>query len=433
MANINKHICIIGNGIAGITAARHIRKLSDYQITVISSESTHFYSRTALMYIFMGHMKFEHTKPYEDWFWAKNRINLIFDHVQSVDFSQDKINMKANGPISYDYLILATGSLPNKFNWPGQNLNGVQGLYSLQDLALLENNTKNTKKATIIGGGLIGIELAEMLISRKIEVTFLARENHFWDNVLPEEEAIIIEKEIKKHNVNLLLNTELEAIIGNETNQVIGIKTKQNIEIHCDFVGLTVGVSPNITFIKNTNLATNKGILVNEYLQTNLKNVYAIGDCVEHTQPPAGRRAIEQIWYTGKIMGETLAKTICGTATKYEPGIYYNSAKFFDLDYSVYGDIPNTLPIGINTFLWQNNESNKCIRINYDQSSGIILGLHALGIRLRQSTCMDWLKNKTKIQQVVSEIENGLFDPEFTKNYSKEIKESFTKPTYNVK
>ena len=71
-----KHIVIIGNGISGITAARHIRKLSDYRITVISSETEHFYSRTALMYIYMGHMKYEHTKPYEDWFWEKNRIEL---------------------------------------------------------------------------------------------------------------------------------------------------------------------------------------------------------------------------------------------------------------------------------------------------------------------------------------------------------------------
>ena len=71
-----EHIVIIGNGIAGITTARHIRKRSDHRITVISGETEHFFSRTALMYIYMGHMKFEHIKPYEDWFWEKNRIEL---------------------------------------------------------------------------------------------------------------------------------------------------------------------------------------------------------------------------------------------------------------------------------------------------------------------------------------------------------------------
>ena len=80
-----EHVVIIGNGIAGITAARHIRKASDKRITVISSESDHFYSRTALMYIYMGHMTFEHTKPYEDWFWSKNKIELVRGLVQRID------------------------------------------------------------------------------------------------------------------------------------------------------------------------------------------------------------------------------------------------------------------------------------------------------------------------------------------------------------
>ncbi|HPR00709.1 MAG TPA: FAD/NAD(P)-binding oxidoreductase, partial [Saprospiraceae bacterium] len=82
------HLVILGNGISGITAARHIRKLSDHQITVISSESQYFFSRTALMYIYMGHMRMEDTQPYAVDFWDKNRINLVFDHVISIDFLQ---------------------------------------------------------------------------------------------------------------------------------------------------------------------------------------------------------------------------------------------------------------------------------------------------------------------------------------------------------
>ena len=72
-----KHVVIIGNGISGVTAARHIRKRSDHRITIISSETPHFFSRTALMYVYMGHLKFEHTKPYEDWFWKKNKLDLF--------------------------------------------------------------------------------------------------------------------------------------------------------------------------------------------------------------------------------------------------------------------------------------------------------------------------------------------------------------------
>ncbi|MES2795549.1 MAG: FAD-dependent oxidoreductase [Bacteroidota bacterium] len=421
-----KHICIIGNGIAGITAARHIRKLSDHPITIISSESTYFYSRTALMYIYMGHMKFEHTKPYEDWFWAKNRLNLVQALVEKVDFSNKKILLSTSESIDYDDLILAIGSKSNRFGWPGQDLKGVQGLYSIQDLEAMEANTQGIKKAIIVGGGLIGVEMAEMLISRKIKVTFLARESNFWDNVLPLEEAQLIEREIKKHGIDLRLNSELAEIIGDETNKVVQIKTKANETIDCEFLGITVGVSPNIDFLKNTDLEVSKGILVNEYLQTNLPNVYAIGDCVEHQNPPEGRRNIEQIWYSGKIMGETLAQTICGNHTQYEPGIFYNSAKFFDIEYSVYGSIPNNLPDNVSTFYWENKAANKCLRINFDIATNQIVGIHAFGIRIRQSIAIKWIKNKNTIASVLSELEKVNFDAEFSKTYFSEIQESAT-------
>ncbi len=184
-----EHIVILGNGISGITAARFIRKLSNNKITVISSETDHFFSRTALMYIYMGHMKYEHTKPYEDWFWKKNRIDLLFGHVKEVNANSNTLQFTNGQSIDYDKLILATGSIPNKFGWPGQELEGVSGMYSYQDLEYIEKYTKGIERGVIVGGGLIGIELAEMLRSRNIDVTFLVREESFWDNILPVEES----------------------------------------------------------------------------------------------------------------------------------------------------------------------------------------------------------------------------------------------------
>ena len=121
-------IVILGNGIAGITAARHIRKASSDSITVISGESEHFFSRTALMYVYMGHMNYENTKPYENWFWKKNDIDLLQAWVKSIDFDSKKLITVDSQEIPYDKLILATGSQSNKFDWPGQDLNGVQSL-----------------------------------------------------------------------------------------------------------------------------------------------------------------------------------------------------------------------------------------------------------------------------------------------------------------
>jgi len=203
-----QNLVIIGNGITGITTARHVRKKSDKKITIISAETDYFFSRTALMYIYMGHMKYEHTKPYEDWFWEKNKIELVRDYVTDINSDQKEIILKSGDVISYDQLVIATGSKSNKFGWPGQDLPGVQGLYSYQDLELLEKNTASIERAVVVGGGLIGIELAEMLASRNIPVTFLVREQNFWDIILPEDEAKLVSRHIFEHGINLRLSTE---------------------------------------------------------------------------------------------------------------------------------------------------------------------------------------------------------------------------------
>ena len=204
MSKANRNIVIIGNGISGVTCARHIRKKDESaQITIISGETDHFFSRTALMYIYMGHMKYEHTKPYEDWFWEKNRINLKRTWVEKIDFEEKVLIFSNKESMTYDVLVLATGSKPNKFGWPGQDLKGVQGMYSYQDLELMESNSKDISRAVIVGGGLIGIEMAEMLNSRKIPVTFLVREKNFWDNILPLEESKMIYRHILEHHIDL--------------------------------------------------------------------------------------------------------------------------------------------------------------------------------------------------------------------------------------
>ena len=433
------HVVIVGNGIAGITAARHIRKQSDCRITVISKETDFFFSRTALMYVYMGHLKFEHTQPYENWFWQKNRIELVRGTVEDIDFDKKTVQLSADSrtviykpsllerltkvaskPISqsanlkelqYDKLILATGSVPRIGDWPGTELSGVQGLYSYQDLELLETNSPHLKHAVIAGGGLIGVELAEMLHSRGIKVTLLVREKSYWANTLPAEESALVTQQIQKHGIELRFETELKEILG--TARVEAVTTNKGEKMDCQLVGLTIGVTPNVGFLNNPKLDVQKGILVNEYLETNVTDVYAIGDCVEHCQPKEGRKSIEQIWYTGRIMGETVAQTICGERTAYQPGVFFNSAKFFDLEYQTYGDVPARLPEGMKTFYWQHPKKDIALRINYRTDNEAVTGFNALGIRLRHAVCDEWITKQRPFEYVLKHIKEANFDPEF--------------------
>lgn len=418
-------IAIIGNGISGTTAAINIRKHSSEPIILIASETRYFFSRTALMYVFMGHMKFEHTQPYEPEFWEENDIRLLFDHVEKVDTDQNTLVTTGGESINFTRLIIATGSKPNKFGWKGQDAIGVQGMYSKFDLELMEQNTKGIRKAVIIGGGLIGIEMAEMLLSRNIEVHFLVRERYYWSGVLPEPDArFIMDHFDKHHGLFMHYEEELDEILTEtDSNRVKGIKTKKGDLIDCEFVGLTAGVSPNIEFIRDSKIEVNRGVLVNEYLETNIPNVYAIGDCAERREPLTGRKAVEQVWYTGKFMGETLARTITGEKTEYTPGHWFNSAKFFDIEYQTYGNVRNILDDDHDEFIYQNKDI--LLHFVFDKNNRQFIGINTFGLRLRHLVFNEWLNRNAKIEEVIQYLASANFDPEFYKRYESDVIKKF--------
>ena len=421
------NIVIIGNGITGITCARNIRKMdSDVQIIVISAESEHFYSRTALMYIYMGQMKFEHTKPYEDWFWDKNRITLVKAVVNELEHEKRSIRLDNGKIIPYDTLIIASGSIPNRFGWPGEDLKGVQGLYSIQDLEEMENNTRGVLSAVVVGGGLIGIEMAEMLHSRKIQVTMLVREKAYWGNILPREEAELIGRHIREHGINLKTNSELSEILPDERGGVKAVLTQKKENIECQFVGITAGVRPNIKFLKNSPLKTDRGILVNEYFETSIPHIYAAGDCAQFRNPNSGSPSVEQLWYTGKMQAETLAKTICRNKTAYDRGIWFNSAKFFDIEYQTYGQVPPETNDQQASFYWEHPKGKMAFRATFNKADRSLLGLNFLGLRFRQMIAEDWIRNHETIEFVMKHLNKGWFDPEFSKPYFKEIALAFS-------
>ena len=406
---MKRHIVIVGNGITGITTARFIRKYSSDRITVVSSETDHFYARTALMYIYMGHMRYQETKPYEDAFWSKNKIDLVRGYAYQVDTDAQIVRIADGNDIAYDALLLATGSQSNKFGWPGQDLDGVQGLYGMQDLALMERNTKGIQRGVVVGGGLIGIEMAEMLHARGIDVTFLVREKSYMDYLLPQEESQIINKEILDHGIDLRLTTELKAIHGEK--MVDSVETSEDDRIDCQFVGLTAGVHPNIDVAKASGLEANRGIVVNEFFETSVPNVYAAGDCAEFNADGIGSRRIEQLWYTGRAHGKVVASTLTGQRTPYRRGVFFNSAKFFTIEYQTYGDIPVKPESNVRSQVFQSGR--KLLRINSDRTTGRVLGFNVMGLRLRQDQCEAWIRDHAQVDDVMIQLKKARFDPEF--------------------
>ncbi len=421
------HLVIIGNGVAGINAARHVRILdAEARITVVSDESDHFYSRTALMYVYMGHMTVAHTKPYEDRFWPENRIDLARDFVERVDTGAKTLHLRSGGTLTYDTLLIATGSRSRLAGWPGENLRGVQGLYGLPDLERMTADTVGVERAVVVGGGLIGVELAEMLHTRGIHTTLLVRETSYMNHILPAEEAEMVNREIRRHGIDLRLSAELKEIQGDADGRARAVGTTEGEEISASFVGLTIGVTPNVGFLDGSGIEVDRGVLVDAFFETNVPGVFAAGDCVQHRDPLPERKAVEQLWYTGRIHGATVAHTICGRRRAYDPGIFFNSAKFFDIEYQTYGRIEPTLREGDGTFYWEHPDGTKAVRINYEGAPGEadatrVIGFNVMGIRHRQIVCERWIEEGASLAHVVAHLGAANFDPEFFDQHERDI------------
>jgi NADPH-dependent 2,4-dienoyl-CoA reductase/sulfur reductase-like enzyme len=419
------HVAIVGNGVAGVSAALRLRaRRPDWRITLVSGESTYHWSRPALMYVFMGHLRYQDTKPFEDRHWGEQRIDLVRAWVRALDLERRRLVLEGAPPLGWDRLLLATGSKPNRFGWPGQDLDGVQGLYGLPDLVRLHETCKRTRSAVIVGGGLIGIELAEMLHSRGIRVTFLVRERSYWDNVLPAEESRLVNDVIRERGIELRLATELAAILDDGAGRCAGVRTGQGERIECQLVGLTAGVSPNLDLVRGTKIPLGRGILVDRSLRTGVPDVFAAGDCAEIVDPGNPRGLIQQVWYTGKKQGELVADVIAGDERLYEPGHWFNSAKFFDLEYQVYGQVNANVP-GERSLYWEHRDRRHSVRIVH--VGGRVIGFNLMGIRWRHAVCERWLAEGRTLAHVLPRLCEAHFDPEFFRRHEADVAATFAR------
>ncbi|PTM11980.1 MAG: FAD-dependent oxidoreductase, partial [Bacteroidetes bacterium] len=175
----------------------------------------------------------------------------------------------------------------------------------------------------------------------------------------------------------------------------------------------------------NLDIETGRGVKVNRYLETNIPNIYAIGDCAEQHEAIGSRRTIEAVWYTGRMMGETVAQTICGNKIEYKPGHWFNSAKFFDIEYQTYGWVWAQPKDNEARFYWEHESGKKCIHINYDKSTHEFIGINTFGIRMRHEFFDKMLTEKQSVEYVLEHLADANFDPEFYKLHEKEIVEKF--------
>jgi len=283
-------VVIIGNNVAGTFTAQNLRSLNDeVEIEVYTQEKYPYYTRVKLPELIPEKVTIDNLIVFkEDWYNAK-RINLHLNNkVKKIDPNNKTIYIKDEfNPIVYDKLVLALGSMPNIPPFKNavdmrDQKKGVFTLRSIDDALEIRDFIKKSAvgKAIIIGGGLLGLELAIQIKACNLETTVV----EFFPRLLPrqldEECAVMLKEEIESRGINVVLDAVTEEILGN--GRVEGIKLKDGRKFDTDIVLIQAGISPTIDLAKEANIQTNRGIIVNEFLETSEKDVYAVGDCIEY-------------------------------------------------------------------------------------------------------------------------------------------------------
>ena len=407
---------IIGNGVAALEAAVTFRRYDrDSKLIVISDESMVPFSRPALMYVFMGQLRFKDTHLYDPKKLEQLRAEFVQDRVTDIDVQGQELVLSSVRKLKFDRLLIATGSMPRSLNFENENnllaLENVCGFYHLVDLEKLDRLSRKSRRAVITGGGLIGIEVAEMLQSRGIEVDFIVREPDYWRSQIPAWEARRLSERIKSAGIRLHLSDEV-ASVRREGRVIREVHTKGGLVLESDLFVVSIGVQPNIEFLGTSEIQTASGVLVDELQCTSVQNIFAAGDCAE-IQLSGSETRIEKVWYTAKAQGAVAGANLAGQGRKYKPGLWFNSAKFFDLEYQVYGEVPVIDQPEDVHHLSEVTPGGPMLRAVERQ--GRVIGMSGFGVRLRHRAVEAAILAGETWNSLRTRMATLLFDAEFTR------------------
>jgi NADPH-dependent 2,4-dienoyl-CoA reductase/sulfur reductase-like enzyme len=406
------HYVIIGNGVAGINGANTLRQRdSAADITVISKETDHFFARTALMYVFCGQLSEGDVEPYERDHYRRMAFRRERAAVTRLDPAARSLELDDGRTLTYDRLLIAAGSVPRRLGIPGEELEAVGNFVTWQNLEWLRDRIRRGQRAVIIGGGLIGIEVAEILREAGLAVTFLIREDWFWPIALDEREGMMVTEHMRHHGIDVRLQTEAAAVLD-RAGTVTGVRLTSGDDIPADLVVITIGVVPQTDWLAGSGIEVDKtgGIVVNEYLETSQPGIWAAGDCTSVVWFNGVRRP-EQLWYTARDQGLAAGRNITGEKTPYRRGTFYNSAKFFDLEYTTAGYVNFNFEGETN---WYRREGDAFIseRITC-RADGSVLGFNMIGRRWDHRPLVRWVEEKRPLDYALDHLASARFDEEF--------------------
>ncbi|HKY02978.1 MAG TPA: nitrite reductase large subunit NirB [Burkholderiales bacterium] len=300
-------LVMVGNGMAGVRTLEEVLKLSPdlYDITVFGAEPHPNYNRILLSPVLAGEMTIKDIMLNDlDWY-SDNNIKLHLNKkVVKIDRRARKVFAEDGTEEEYDRLLLATGSNPFMLPIPGKDLQGVLSYRDIQDTDAMIEASKHYKHAVVIGGGLLGLEAANGLKLRGMNVTVVHLMDWLMERQLDKTAADMLQKSLEQKGLHFLLKTQTSEILGNG-GRVKGVKFKDGSEITADLVVMAIGIRPNTALAESAGLYCNRGIVVNDTMQSYDPRIYAVGECVAHRGISYG--LVAPLFEMGKVCANHLA------------------------------------------------------------------------------------------------------------------------------
>jgi NADPH-dependent 2,4-dienoyl-CoA reductase/sulfur reductase-like enzyme len=330
---------IIGSGPAGVAAAESIRQHDPHgSIILISAETQGYYSRPGLAYYLTGEIPEDGLYPFSKDDFKRLNLQRIFGFVRAVQPQEHRILLKDGQSIPYDRLLIATGARAARMQVPGIDMEGVFKLDNLADARNILHRTRRARSAVVVGGGITALELVEGLIARKVRTHYFLRGDRYWSNVLDEDESRIVEHRLMEEKVNIHYHTELAEIVG-KRGKVSGVLTKGGEHIPCQMALIAIGIRPRIELAQAAGLETDRGIRVDEYLQSTQADIYAAGDVAQVFDPLTGRSVIDSLWGPAREQGRAAGANMAGVPTTYIKSIAFNVTRLAGLTTTIVGTV----------------------------------------------------------------------------------------------
>lgn len=383
-------IIIIGNGIAAISAIKAIREVDmESEIHLFGEEVFYPYSRIRLSKGLLSTLQEDKILLQKREWYDDNNVNLYLGtKVVSIDIDKKVVRLFDDSLISYTKILIATGSNNMEPNIPGVDKNGVYSLRTLQNAWDIADSLKDSKNILIIGGGIQGLEIAWILSQINKEVTIAHNHVRLMTKQLDSKASKILENNIRANNVQILFNCEISEILGNDKAE--GFKTSDGKTYNCDTVIYSIGTSPNIELLKDTPIELNRGIVVDEKMETSVNGIFAAGDVAEYNDHIFG------LWNVSIGQGKVAGYNITDKDTIYEHITPLTTLNAFDISLFSMGIVDESMATDI--VLDEKIDSNIYNKVLIND--GKIIGAIVVGNIKSSPVLKSAIEKKTRLENI---------------------------------